>query len=177
MTHAHSPNRCSGRARRHLALAGRHGMALGEVVVAVLIMSVCFVPILLVFANARTDTSRGVHRLRAMELINEAIDWIVICPVENLQKLAGFASGQISPIPAAEGLNRGIKPFIYAEKSGESYAVDYQNALHRDLLIRPTSEPSGLLQEAEVTVTWTESGKSYHYGMSVLVADEDHPDY
>jgi hypothetical protein len=153
------------------------GFALGEVIIAVFVMCMCFIPILLVLTNARTDTSRGVHRLRAMELINEAIDWVVICPFSGLRKLGGYASTGIIPIPSAKGKNRRLEPFVFVEGSGEVYAEDYNALLDRQLLIKPVDDPSGWLREAEVTITWWESGKQHSYGMSVLIADEENPDY
>lgn len=155
----------------------RSGFALGEVIIAVLVMSACLVPILLLMSSTRVDTSRAVHRLRAMELINEATDWLTICPYGNLSAFAGFASGDIIPIPIVDGRNKCLKAFISSGKTGEDYSSDYKDLIERTVSIDAPTGVNKPFRLGKIHVSWTESGKKYKYGMGVVVIDETYPDY
>jgi hypothetical protein len=152
----------------------KSGFSLGEVLAAVLIMSLCLIPVLLLFSKTRTETTRGVHRLRVMELINEAIDWVSICPFGKLESLAGFGSGEIIAIPLGVPDNKCLQPFI-SEGSGETYSKDYEGPIKR--IIKINDIDNGRLKEAEIAIDWSEGGGNFCYRMSVLVWDEDFPDY
>ena len=153
------------------------GFSLAEVVVAVLIMTMCLTPILLLFSSTRADTSRGVHRLRMMELANEAVDWIMVCPFDRLDRLAGFASGDLTAVPVTEGTNSRMKPFIVSNPGGIGYASDYQNSIKRVVTIKSVPGSNDLLKEAEVRITWKEIGFDYSYSISTLLSDESLQEY
>jgi len=155
----------------------QNGFALAEVVVAVLIMSLCMIPILLLFFSTRSNTSSAIFRLRAMELINEASDWVTVCPFNKQEPLAAFASGDIIPIPVNEGKNICLKPFIYAGKAGETYASQYGGNIRRDVKVKAAGSGPSPMKDVEITVSWSEAGKKHHSEMAVLVIDEDFPDY
>lgn len=153
------------------------GFALGEVVVAVFILSMCMVPILMLMTGTRTDTSRAVHRLRSMELINETTDWLTICPYDNLSTFAGFSNGPIIPIPIIDGDNKCLQDFISSGKPGQEYSEDYKDLIERSVTIKEPAGKDEPVRLGIVNVSWTEAGKTYKYGMGVVVIDEAYPDY
>lgn len=155
----------------------KRGFSLSEVVMAVLVMTMCLIPVLLLLSSTRTDTSRGVHRLRMMELANETIDWIMVCPFERLDQLAGFASGDITPVPVVEGSNNRMKPFIVSNPSGMTYAAEYGTSIKRLVTLKDIPDSNGNLKEAEVRVSWKESNQDYSYAISTLVCNEGLREY
>ncbi|MGM0598482.1 MAG: type IV pilus modification PilV family protein, partial [Candidatus Rifleibacteriota bacterium] len=52
------------------------GFGFVEVLIAILIISACAVPIIYMVTSARGDTTRAINYLRAVELANEAIEWV-----------------------------------------------------------------------------------------------------
>ncbi len=153
------------------------GFVLSEIMVAVVIMLLCLVPLLLLITSTRTESSRAVHRLRVFEVINETLDWIHTCPFTTMEKLAGFATGEMAGIPLAKNENLRLDPFLAEDSANVKYSNEYSTTMERLVEVENVTGLENLLKKIRVTVKWSEAGETFSYKLSTLAFNEENPDY
>ena len=127
-----------------------------EIVIATIIFIEAFVAIIMLLSSSRTETSKSRNYLRALELAQEAIDWVNSAPFkdvkdENLELLRGnLVNGKI-----VTGNN--AKNSI----TESNYPEDYSNAFfYRTVTIEPDTEFNAdvkrFLKKVTVGVYWNE---------------------
>ncbi|NLI75414.1 MAG: hypothetical protein GX442_03085 [Candidatus Riflebacteria bacterium] len=155
----------------------RRGLSFPEIMVAVVVISLCVVPLLWVLNSSRTDTSKAINYLRAVELANEAIEWASVAPLyrkgytnDTVRQIggslvtavgSGFSPAPIDVTPSAngdwqaEGL---LAPSLtYSEQYNSAFffrTIDVQDVTGG---IR-----QGFLRRVTVTVEWAEGKKPQH---------------
>lgn len=179
----------------------RIGLSLVEVLIAVLVVAACAVPVVYMVTSARTDTSKAINYLRAMELANEAIEWASVARFSKVD--SSVFSGLAGPITEADG--SGLKPANIAvaapanqvwsaddlTASALQYSEQYNNAFFfREIEIKDVSSPlvsPGLLKKVTVTVKWSEGyrpanpnlpgDRSRQVQLAVLILNDENLNY
>lgn len=172
-------------------------MGFVEIIIAVLVVTASAIPVIYMVTSSRTDTTRAINYLRAMELANEVIEW---ASVANFSKLdAGDFSAFTGSLVADE--SGSLKPVSVAVSAPENpiwkndslmadslnYSEQYGNAyFFREVKIENVTESyikSGLLKKMVVTVKWSEGktpanfnvgdDRSRQVELSVLILNDD----
>lgn len=147
------------------------GIGFVEIMIAIMLAAVCGIPIYLSVTSSRTETSKAINYLRAVELANEVIEWATVMPFDKLDEalLSGHALSLVEP--AASGYSPvAIKTTdpVYTQwkadglmAAGLRYPEQYNNAFFfRTVKIRTVEEPGliagNLLKEITVDVAWNE---------------------
>ena len=152
----------------------KSGLGFVEVLIAISIISACAIPIVYMVTSSRTDTSKAINYLRAMELANEAIDWAMVTPFERLDDgifsgvggtLVRDSSGNLEPEFVQVGVpsnpiwvNDWTDRGIMGDKI--KYSEQYNKAFFwREIKIENVTgnyfQPN-LLKKVIVTVKWSE---------------------
>jgi len=187
--------------RRHK----RAGFGFVEIIIAVSVIAACAVPVFYMVNTTRTDTTKAINYLRAMELANEVIEWasasIVEAPDGSLPPLSvrlsalntsliNDMSGGLIPVEVP------VEPPDNPEWAGFtlnrlSYSEQYNNAFfYREVTVEPVNRSyfeSDLLQKVTVTVKWAEGrrpaslnlpgDRDRQIELSFLVLNEHHLAY
>ncbi len=148
----------------------KSGLSFVEILIAIMIISGCAVPIVYMLTSSRTDTSKAINYLRAMELANEAIEWATVTPFEKLTDEtfsafwgslvtdggAGLAPDEVAvvapdhPVWSSDG--------VMAKKL--SYSEQYNKAFFfREIEIEDVSAAylgKNMMKKVSVTIKWCE---------------------
>jgi hypothetical protein len=169
-----------------------------EVLVAVVIVAACAVPIVYMVTSARTDTSKAINYLRAMELANEVIDWAQMSPYGMVDD--SIFSGITGPITIDDsGTLKSAEIAVGTPKNpvwetdglvaGKlQYSEQYNNAFfYREVEIEEISDTflgEDMLKKLVVTVKWcegsrppnpnTSDGRTREVKLSVLLVNDQH---
>ena len=145
------------------------GLSFIEVLIAVLVVSACAIPIIYMVTSTRTDTSKAINYLRAVELANEALEW---ASVAKFSQIDSFVSGLNGPISVDIGGN--LQPIsiqtaapanqVWADdglvSTNLSYSEQYNNAFFfREIEVEDVSDAmfaDNLIKKVTVTVKWCE---------------------
>lgn len=149
----------------------RSGIGFVEVLVAVLIAAVSAVPVVYMVSSSRTDTSKAINYLRAVELANEVIEWAQGVDFEDLDSitfstyvgtLADDSTGAITPMPlnAAAPANPNWSSGNFAPENLK-YSEQYGNAFFfREVEFEDVpgsiNFSDGMLKKMTVRVKWNE---------------------
>ncbi|MGM0597490.1 MAG: hypothetical protein ACQES9_10670 [Myxococcota bacterium] len=142
------------------------GFSYLEIIAAVAVFAILAIPIYQTMHNVQSDTSKSINYFRAMELANEAIEYVKLLPVDDEFKMkAEGISGSLlverpssleaAKIPAGE--NPEYSDILQSEIQ---YSSQYNPAhFYRTVEVADLSgnEYSGFLKKVVVTVYW-ESG-------------------
>lgn len=146
------------------------GLGLVEVLIAVLVVSACAVPVVYMVTSARTDTTKAINYLRAMELANEVIEWASVAKFNKVN--AAYFSAFAGPLAEESGTNLNPVPIAVTEPENSvwssdgltannlSYSEQYNNAFfYREIEIENVSDSyirPDLIKKVTVTVKWSE---------------------
>jgi len=134
--------------------------------VAILVAAVLAVPLFYLVTSTRTDTSKAINYLRAMELANEAIEWANVIPFHKIKELEGTGGslvedlgGNFVPVKLAvvnNGMWAGLAPQI-------QYSDQYPTAFfHREIIVGSITQSvpwRDAMAKVTVTVSWNEGKK------------------
>lgn len=76
----------------------RTAFTFAEIIVAILVVTVLAVPLFYLVTSTRTDTSKAINYLRAMELANEVIEWANVIPFAEISKLAQMGGSLVEDV-------------------------------------------------------------------------------
>jgi len=174
------------RHRNRLSNRRRSGLGLVEIIVAVVVIAVGLIPLMWLTTATRTDTSKAINYLRALELANEGIEWAQAVPFDRLGELPrgpNFGSLyqgviQVSPQSKFQGTLANSIPYPGQYDAGFFF---------RSLEVRDVDQESrGFLKRVTVTVGWNEAkAPEFHHDpermraveLSCLLFDDDNPEY
>lgn len=149
------------------------GFSFVEVLIAILIVTACTVPIIYMVTSSRTDTSKAINYLRAVELANETIEWAQATKFEDLTNqyfsgvsgsLVNISGSGLTPevILTAEPTNKVWKDDNLMA-SNLSYSDQYNKAFFwREVDINNVSAShfsNGMIKKVTVTIKWNEGTK------------------
>lgn len=146
-----------------------------EVVIAVFLASMCVVPIFYMVTSSRTDTSKAINYLRAVELANEVIDWISVAEWDSVENMDGGylgslvegSAGSLSSVVIAAGTSENPQwknSSIFVNSAELKYSEQYNSAFfYRKIDVKNTIP--NLLRKITVTVSWAESQKPSNIGL------------
>lgn len=177
------------------------GIGLVEVLIAVLVVSACAVPVVYMVTSARTDTTKAINYLRAMELANEVIEWASVARYSKVD--AAYFSAFAGPLAEEEGAD--LKPVSIAvddptntvwssdglTADSLAYSEQYNNAFfYREIEIENVSDSyirPDLLKKVTVTVKWSEGHRPANINLpddrtrqvqlSVLILNDENLSY
>lgn len=178
-----------------------NGFSFVEVLVAVVIIAACAVPVVYMVTSARTDTSKAINYLRAMELANEVIEWAQISRFGMVDE--GVFSGITGPVTLDDGgtlkaAKIAVGPSDYESWNTDNlianelqYSEQYNNAFfYRNVKIEDITDSiisDNMLKKVVVTVKWCEGtrppnpnideGRTRQVQLSVLLLNEHNPKY
>lgn len=134
----------------------RRAFTMTEIAVAVTVFTMVFIGLSLLTTSSRKETSRSINYLRALELAQEAIDWVDSAPFSevtdaNLEFLKGTlvdpaTNNSISITPSTNDKNS-IESFVYPEDYTKCYY--YRTAEIEDLGNR-------FIKKVKIGVYWNE---------------------
>ncbi|MBU1107454.1 MAG: hypothetical protein KKB51_12360 [Candidatus Riflebacteria bacterium] len=176
------------------------GISFVEVMIAVLIVAVSAVPIFYMVTSSRTDTSKAINYLRAVELANEVIEWAQAVKFDDLNVITfGGVSGTIdddSTVPVLPGPVRVVPPentnwlgvpFVATDLM---YSKQYSNAFfYREIEFEDVISPDfndGMMKKMTVRVKWNEgvaptslysSDRDRQVELSVLMLNDANMNY
>jgi hypothetical protein len=170
------------------------GFGMVEIIIAILVGAVCAIPIIWMVSSSRTETSKAINYLRAMELGNEIIDLAQVVPFKDLEGFAGGYRGVLagSGLPVKQ-LNAGDPWAPFVADQSLPYPEQYEGAyFFREITVEPvtTSDYGRFLKMVRVSVEWNEAKipplPSDNTGgnqrmrkivLETLVFDDNNPDY
>lgn len=184
----------------------RHaGFGFVEIIIAVSLVAACAVPVFYMVNTTRTDTTKAINYLRAMELANEVIEWASASVVETTDGSLPPLSVRLSALNTSliNDMAGGLVPVEVAVEAPEnpewrgfaldklSYSEQYNNAFfYREVTVAPVDRSyfeSDLLQKVTVTVKWCEGrrpaslnvpgDRDRQIELSFLVLNEHHLAY
>ena len=141
----------------------KHGISFPEIVVAVTVFAILALPIYQSMHTVQTDTMKSINYFRAMELANEAVEYVRLLPVDKdfKQNAEGFSGSilveQGDTFEAAKiltGDNPNYKDILESEIQ---YSNQYNPAyFYRTIEVSDLSgsDYAGLLKKVIVTVYW-----------------------
>ena len=158
----------------------RMGMGFVEVLIAVLVVSACAVPVIFMVTSSRTDTSKAIHYLRAVELANEVIEWASLAEFSQIDdsifsafcgSMVEESGGGLTPVKVA------VSPTTHPVWSKDAlmagalqYSEQYNNAwFFREVEISEVNDSylqPGLLKKVTVRVKWSEAHRPANINLS-----------
>ena len=142
-------------------ITGKKGFTVTEIVIATVIFVGLFTALFLLLNTSRTETSKSINYMRAMQLAQETIDWVNSTPFEDVidHKLSILNGSLVDsyykksvPIPIGENANSTVTNPEYPEDYSKCY---YYRKIKIDNL---DSLPNGrFLKKITVTIYWNES--------------------
>lgn len=149
----------------------RRAMGFVEVLIAVLVVTASAIPVIYMVTSSRTDTSKAINYLRAVELANEVLEWASLAEYSQLDdstfaafcgSLTEESAGNL--IPANLAVTAPENPVWKADSlmsNNLSYSGQYSNAFfYREVAITDVDDSylqPGLLKKVTVTVKWSEA--------------------
>lgn len=146
-------------------------MGFVEIMIAVLVVTASAIPVIYMVTSSRTETSKAINYLRAVELANEVLEWASLAEFSQLDEttfsafcgsLAEESSGMLIPANLAlvEPENQVWKAdSLMAGNLG--YSEQYNNAFfYREVKITDVGDTylqPDLLKKVTVTVKWSEA--------------------
>lgn len=149
----------------------RAGLGFVEIVIAVLVISACAVPVVYMVTSSRTDTTKAINYLRAVELANEVIEWASIAEFSKLDastfsaftgSLVEESAGNVLPVslavaspdnPVWKADNLMAGNLSYSEQYGHAYFFrEVEITDVTDSYLQPD-----LLKKVTVRVKWSEA--------------------
>lgn len=175
----------------------RSGIGFVEIVIAVLVVTASAIPVIYMVTSSRTDTTKAINYLRAMELANEVIEWASATEFSQLDpaRFSGFTRSLVEL--DSGGLRSGAVGVAVPEHpvwkndnlmaSGLNYSEQYLNAyFFREVRIENVNESylkPDLLKKLVVTVKWSEANppanpnsdedRNRQVELSVLILNDD----
>ncbi|OQA05517.1 MAG: hypothetical protein BWY66_02439 [bacterium ADurb.Bin374] len=151
-------------------MRARKGFGFVEIIVATLIAAVCSIPIIMMVSSSRSETSKAINYLRAMELANEALEWAMIATdTANLDtNLSGCGGSLIVDVgggtlgPADVDTIDPLNPKWDADgiiSRDIGYSDQYNTAYFlRSISVVPVTSGmgAGYMSEVRVEVKWNE---------------------
>lgn len=147
------------------------GLGFVEIVIAVLVISACAVPVVYMVTSSRTDTTKAINYLRAVELANEVIEWASVAEFSKLdaitfaaltRSLVDETSGNDLPVSLAvvapnnqvwKADNLMAGNLTYSEQYGHAYFFrEVEITDINDSYLQPD-----LLKKVTVRVKWSEA--------------------
>lgn len=181
--------------------SARNGISFVEVLIAVLIAAVSALPVVYMVTSSRTDTSKAINYLRAVELANEVIEWAQGVAFEDLESagfstyvgtLADDSTGSITPmqVGAAAPANPNWTSGNFAPENLK-YSEQYGNAFFfREVEFEDVpgslNFSDGMLKKMTVRVKWNEgsapasvynSERDRQVELSVLLLNDSNMNY
>jgi len=175
----------------------RSGIGFVEIIIAVLVVTASAIPVIYMVTSSRTDTTRAINYLRAMELANEVIEWASVARFSQLDSgsfsaftgsLVEYDSGNLRPVkvavsstenPVWKNDNLMADSLDYSEQYGNAY-------FFREVRIEDVNESyikPELLKKMVVTVKWSEAktpanlnlaeDRSRQVELSVLILNDE----
>ena len=156
------------------------GFGFVEVLIAILIVAACAVPVIYMVTSARGDTTRAINYLRAVELANEAIEWVSSARYSQInsttlaalsETLANDTSGTVEPAEIAVNApaNTAWQSDDFAAEELK-YSEQYNNAFfYREMEVETVDGSylgSDLLKKVTVTVKWSEGKRPSNLNVS-----------
>jgi type II secretory pathway pseudopilin PulG len=142
-------------------IMNKKGFTITEIVVATVIFVGLFTTLSLYLNSSRTETSKSINYMRAMQLAQETIDWVNSTPYEKIDNsplsilngsLVDAYTKKSVPIPVGENANNTVTNPEYPEDYTKCY---YYRTIKVDKL---DSLPNGrFLKKVTVSVYWNES--------------------
>ncbi|PKL49019.1 MAG: hypothetical protein CVV42_07570 [Candidatus Riflebacteria bacterium HGW-Riflebacteria-2] len=142
----------------------RAGFSFAEIVVAIAVFAMLAIPLYQSLHGVQTDTRKSINYFRAMELADEAIEYVRLLPVDHefKQKAEGFSGSMLieqsddsfSAAKIAVGDNPRYRDFLVSDIQ---YSEQYNPAcFYRTVEVADLSGASyaGLLKKVVVTVYW-----------------------
>lgn len=150
-----------------------NGFSFVEIVIAILVAAGCAIPIFYMITSARTETSKSINYLRALELANEAIEWASVSDFNsdlNSQVFGGVGGGLVEEIgndltPVSVMTAAAVNPVWNADgviAQDLRYSEQYNQAFFwRSITVEEVDSnfnrfASGLLKKITVEVSWNE---------------------
>lgn len=177
------------------------GMGFVEVLIAVLVISGCAIPVIYMVTSSRTDTSKAINYLRAVELANEAIEWASVSKFDDVVESTFSAlAGPITEVSTTglKAIDVAVGPPENTVWSADGLAADkltyseqYNKAyFYRKIEIEDVSDSyvkPDLLKKVVVTVLWSEGytpanpnlpdDRSRQVQLSVLISNDQNLQY
>ena len=182
----------------------KKALSLVEIIIAFAIVVCSGIPVLMMVSSSRKDTATSINYLRAMELANEAIEWVNVTKFEDLDNLndlldksivesykSDLIPGRIATCETeydkwkksdllTQDLHYSeeyVKAYFYRTIEVKSIEADDQNNLRNNLLKKVT-----------VTVKWNEgkevsniyedlNERDHKVQLSVLVINDENLEY
>lgn len=141
----------------------KRGFTITEIVIAVVIFVSVFVGLILMSTSTRTETSKSINYLRALQLAQEAVDWINAAPFSevtdsNLAFLRGSlvdpSTGESVKLPVGENEKKSISETKYPKDYSKCYY--YRTVKIDDIGEIPNSR---FLKKVTVGIYWNEGKK------------------
>lgn len=179
----------------------RTGFGLVEVLIAVFVVAACAVPVVYMVTSARTDTTKAINYLRAMELANEVIEWASVAQFNKVD--SAYFSTYRGPLAEEQGTDLNPISIDVTDPSNQVWANDnlttdslayseqYNNAFFfREIKIENVSDSyilPELLKKVTVTVKWSEGvrpaninipdDRTRQVQLSVLILNDENLNY
>ena len=182
----------------------KKALSLVEIIIALVIAVFAGIPILIMVSSSRKETATSINYLRAMELANEAIEWVNVTKFEDLDNLnnileesivqetdSELVPGQIIATDTEykrwKGSNLLSKNLQYSEQYVNAYfyrTIEVTNIKGDDI----NNVKDNLLKKVTVTVKWSEgkkitnlnddsSDRRHKIQLSVLVINDENLTY
>jgi hypothetical protein len=149
----------------------RQGIGFVEVLVAVLVVAASAVPVVYMVTSSRTDTSKAINYLRAVELANEVIEWAQSVKFEDLNDITFSSSvgtlvedssgallpGFVGAVPPENqnwtSANFAMTNFKYSEQYGNAF---FWREVEFEDINGATYFNDGMIKRMTVRVKWNE---------------------
>ncbi len=158
----------------------RLGMGFVEIMIAVLVVTGCAIPVIYMLTSSRTETSKAINYLRAMELANEVIEWATAAEFSQVDagSLSAFC-GSISEIHGSDLQTVGVataEPDHQTWKSdglmanNMKYSEQYNTGFfYREVEVENVDDSylqTDLLKKLKVRVKWSEGERPANLNIS-----------
>lgn len=158
----------------------RLGIGFVEIMIAVLVVTACAVPVIYMLTSSRTETSKAINYLRAMELANEVIEWAAAAEFSKVD--AGSISAFCGSLSEAHGTGLETIKVATAEPENQvwkadglmsnnmKYSEQYNTGFfYREVEVENVSDSyfqPDLLKKLTVRVKWSEGERPANLNIS-----------
>ncbi|MBI3038111.1 hypothetical protein HYY75_03525 [bacterium] len=142
------------------------GFGFVEILIAIFIAAVCGVPVFYLVTSTRTETSKAINYLRALELANEGFEWANIIQFgDKTQTDEAKINNMLSQFNGSLYQNKvrvGSNNLWTSQNEDIPYSEQYNNAFFYRTISISKVENSGdvkygdFLRKITVTVSWSE---------------------
>lgn len=148
--------------KQNLSNHFKRGLSFAEIVVAVVVFAIMALPIYVSMTGVRSDTVRSISYLRAVELANEAIEYVKLLPIDKDFKMkAQGLSGSLviekpdfAAAPVMAGENSYYRDIL---ADNVSYSEQYNPSFfYRTIEVHDLAgtDYANLLKKVIVTIYW-----------------------